>query len=455
MNLTEQVEIIQEPIDEKGKYNMKYLPDFQIDKATWWIVPRTPKANPSSSIRDWNKTVWKVDWFNTRIEQNEQNINLLAQDVSGNTAQINIQAGQISSIVADVDGNTSLIQQNSDAIELRVTTNDFNSQIAVTEWKIAMKTWDTDEVKAQVVVDAVNGWSVNIDWQRINITWNATFNSLQSQVNDIDNVANSKNTTYRQNTEPTWANVWDLWIDTWNWERIRRYNWSDWITTTTIIDWWQITTWIIDADRIFWTNIDISNRVTWWVFVWWEYYTTKNNDWNTTNWETIKLQYWKIDFLYDWDSSAYIKLDESLWSYLRILKWATSLIDRVRIWIEDESTTLKHPKIDIIASVDEYISILNTEYVDFNQADIKDVDDLYCDKLHTSIIYTNYMQVSWDNFQFNNCPMSIPNWWWNASDSMPSWDVTPWQMYLKHNSWYVASLWIYDWEDWGYINLNY
>ena len=256
----------------------------------------------TQAIPWYTKLVWEVGWFNTRITQNETDINLLATDVNWNTAQININSTSITSLVFDVNWNTSSIVQNSTEINLRVTTTDFNSQIVLTEWKIALQVWDSADVKAQVVVDAVNGGTVNIDWQRINITWNVTFNSLQSQANTTESDLNILET-----------NLWDMAFE-------------DLVETaklwTTIIQWWYIKTVLLDVDDIFAQTITATWTITWWNFVWWKYETI----W-ATNDETVKLQYWVVEFLYDWLSVWYLKPWGLLW-----LTWITCVWDFAVTW---------------------------------------------------------------------------------------------------------------------------
>lgn len=128
------------------------------------------------------------------------------------------------------------------------------------------------------VIDYINiesqpyniSWEPWIDEQQISESWIGWITEIKGRVTFLENepAVVPWATTYRQDTEPTSPSEGDLWIETDNGDRIRRYDWTSWITTTTQIDWGQIITWVVDTDRLDVNDIFAQNISATWTITW-------------------------------------------------------------------------------------------------------------------------------------------------------------------------------------------
>lgn len=133
------------------------------------------------------------------IITNANNISLIATDVSGHTSQISVMAGQISAHTSDIAGNTSAIIVNANSISLvSSTVSGHTSSLSVQAGQIATLVSTTDghtssitqlsnsialkvsssDYTASVIVSLINGSSVTIDADNINLNGITTMTGL-------------------------------------------------------------------------------------------------------------------------------------------------------------------------------------------------------------------------------------------------------------------------------------
>lgn len=87
---------------------------------------------PADKVKDGDhiNVAYTLKDHTTQITETGEKIELMAQDVAGNKAQLEVQKGQISTLVEDVNGNKSQITQMAGEISTKVSKgNEFSSEM--------------------------------------------------------------------------------------------------------------------------------------------------------------------------------------------------------------------------------------------------------------------------------------------------------------------------------------
>lgn len=242
--------------------NIAYV-ETQLDKAGIYTIKRLNPLGPSSGSIPWvttqqidanvgvqwySKSVGAVDGFNTRITQNETEIALVANSAAGNSAELLVQAGQISAAVTDINENYSLIAQNATNITLEVSNRAawdaaLQSSITVNAGNINLRVQKND------VINQINisNESVRISANRLYIDGTTTFASnYDPTTKETPSGAQAKVNTLA-------SSLWDLAYD-------------DLVSAaqldTTVISGWYIRTSLLDVNDIFAQNITATGTIT-------------------------------------------------------------------------------------------------------------------------------------------------------------------------------------------------
>lgn len=184
---------IEKQIDKAGLYTVRKL--NPLVSPSWslpWVT--TQQMDGNVSVQWYSKTVGSIDGFNTRLTQNEQEIALVANDVSWNTAELVVQAAQISSMVSDIDTNYSLIAQNASNITLEVSNR--ASADAALQSSITINTNNINlKVSKNDVINQINVSTegITISANKITLAGNTEFVSLSSTVSNKVNVWGAAN----------------------------------------------------------------------------------------------------------------------------------------------------------------------------------------------------------------------------------------------------------------------
>ena len=108
-------------------------------------------------------------------EDNIPGLSEIVTDVAGNTAQLLIQAGQISTLVTDVAGNSSSITQQAGQISTLVSdVSGQQSLITQLSGEISLKVSDSD-ITASLIISRINGGTARINAANIDLIGATTF----------------------------------------------------------------------------------------------------------------------------------------------------------------------------------------------------------------------------------------------------------------------------------------
>lgn len=194
--------------------------------------------------------------------------------------------------------------------------------ISQTESEIALKASDSASIKASVVVNSINGWTIRIDAKNIEINWNTIFSIWYDPTtkitswwaaSDINNntttiswwkITTSSITTNQLNFTP---------VQPWSWDNAVNSSWK-----VTSINWSLITV----------ANINADNIVTWTLT--WRTVRTANS------WERVEMD-WSISRLRFYDSWNIDRwnlrwVTNSLWNWIYSSWILGSFWDIVGLW---------------------------------------------------------------------------------------------------------------------------
>ena len=126
-----------------NNYEFDYVERPELDMSDSYGLAKEP-LDWDTSVDGWQNIVWDIDEAYTAIQQNEDEISLVA---------------------SDVDDNTAAIQVNSDNINLRVEKDDVINQINISDEGVLIE-WNNIELN----------WNTTVDWTFSVTSSNADFN---------------------------------------------------------------------------------------------------------------------------------------------------------------------------------------------------------------------------------------------------------------------------------------
>ena len=239
---------VETQLDKAGRYVVKRLnPLGSSSGSIPWVTKQQVDGNVA--VQGYSKSVWAVDGFNTRITQNETEISLVANSAAWNSAELLVQAGQISAAVTDINENYSLIAQNATNITLEVLNRAagdaaLQSSITINSDNINLRVQKND------VINQINisNESVRISANRLYIDGTTTF-------------ASNYDPTTKETPSGAQAKVNTLASSLWNLAYDNLVSAAQ--LDTTIISWGYIKTSLLEVNDIFSQNITANGTITW------------------------------------------------------------------------------------------------------------------------------------------------------------------------------------------------